>query len=53
MPSWIIENNLTVNNDTGVDFTRKEVDVMFEAGSKAVGLRPHRFCKLRPQPLLF
>lgn len=34
--------NLTVNNETEADFTKKEVEMMLEAGGTAVGLGPHR-----------
>lgn len=35
-------NLKTVNNDNGADFTKKEVEMMLEAGGTAVGLGPHR-----------
>ncbi|CAF2097838.1 unnamed protein product, partial [Brassica napus] len=35
-------NNLTVNTGNGTDFTRKEVELMLQAGDITVGLGPHR-----------
>lgn len=35
-------NLKTVNNDNGADFTKKEMEMMLEAGGTAVGLGPHR-----------
>ena len=41
--TYLNECNLkTVNNDNGADFTKKEVEMMLEAGGTAVGLGPHR-----------
>lgn len=34
--------NLTVNYEIEADFTKKEVEMMLEAGGIAVGLGPHR-----------
>ncbi|CAN6998148.1 unnamed protein product [Brassica rapa subsp. trilocularis] len=37
IPSWV-----TFNTGNGTDFTRKEVELMLQAGDLTVGLGPHR-----------